>query len=124
MWNIDYGHIVNWLDKQDDKTVACIFAALELLERYGPDLGRPLVDTLSGSKVKNLKELRPASPGNSEMRILFAFDPKRCAVLLIAGDKSKGKNSKTRWSGWYKKAIPQAEKIYEEHLHAIGEEDE
>ena len=116
MWNIEYEPIGPWLDKQDNTTVACVFAALEMLQREGPTLGRPLVDTIKGSALKNMKELRPASPGNSEVRILFAFDPERNAIMLLAGDKSKGKNSKEKWVGWYKKAIPQAEKIYQRHL--------
>lgn len=120
MWKIDYSYIVGWLDLQDDETVACIFAALEVLQDRGPSLGRPLVDTLSEVTVANLKELRPASPGRSEVRILFAFDPQRSAIMLLAGDKAKGRNMKEKWSGWYKKAIPAAERIYREHLERLG----
>lgn len=74
--------------------------------------------------MKNLKELRPASPGRTEIRILFAFDPKRKAVMLLGGDKSQGKNGRTKWSGWYKEAIPKAEAIYRQHLAQMGERDE
>lgn len=119
MWDIDYGYIEPWLDDQDDASVASIFAALECLQERGPSLGRPLVDTLAGSKVKNLKELRPAAPGESEIRVIFAFDQERRAIMLLGGDKSKGKNGKAKWSGWYKKAIPEAEKLYEEHLDRL-----
>ena len=91
MWTIEYEYIMDWLDEQDRGTVASVFAALEVLQREGPNLGRPLVDSINGSKLKNMKELRPASPGDSEVRILFAFDPLRQAVMLLAGDKSKGK---------------------------------
>lgn len=122
MWTIEYENIVDWLDMQDDKTVACVFAALEILQQQGPYLGRPLVDTLKGATVKNLKELRPASSGNSEVRILFAFDPRRRAIMLLAGDKSKGKSGKAKWSGWYKQAIPEAERIYREHITQLGEQ--
>lgn len=96
--------------------VSCSGAATDVLERQGPTLGRPLVDTITGSKLRNLKELRPASPGESEIRILFAFDPTRMAILLVGGDKASGESGKDRWSGWYKKAIPKAEKLYERHL--------
>jgi hypothetical protein len=51
-----------------------------------PALGLPLADTVKGSKHKNMKELRPGSAGGSEMRILFAFDPERSAILLVAGE--------------------------------------
>ncbi|NGM17545.1 type II toxin-antitoxin system RelE/ParE family toxin [Eggerthellaceae bacterium zg-893] len=123
MWSIEYEYIVDWLDKQDAETVAHVFAALELLERHGPSLGRPLVDTLAGTKIRNLKELRPASSGSSEVRILFAFDPKRKAVMLLAGDKAKGKNARRKWSGWYKQAIPRAEEIYALHVRRLEETD-
>ncbi len=119
MWEVDYGYIEAWLDEQDKETVSNVFAALELLEREGPGLGRPLVDSLRKTKYANLKELRPASPGPSEVRIIFAFDPRRRAVMLLAGDKSSGQRSRLRWSGWYRLAIPQAERIYEEHLKRL-----
>lgn len=123
MWSIEYEHITEWLDKQDGETVACIFAALERLEQQGPALGRPLVDTLKGARIKNLKELRPASPGGTEVRILFAFDSERKAIMLLGGDKSRGKNGKTKWSGWYKDAIPKAERLFDKHLERLGEND-
>ena len=84
-----------------------IDAAVEILEERGPSLGRPLVDTITGSRHKNMKELRPPI-GN--MRILFAFDPRRTAILLIGGDKSG------QWSRWYKKMVPVADRLYDEHL--------
>lgn len=120
MWSVEYAYIVSWLDEQDNETVASIFAALEHLEQHGPTLGRPLVDTLTGTEVKNLKELHPATPGKTEVRILFAFDPNRQAIMLFAGDKSKGKSGKIKWSGWYKDAIPKAEKLYREHVKKLG----
>lgn len=120
MWNIEYTYIEKWLDTLDEETVSMIFASLELLQEEGPNLGRPLVDTLSSAKVKNLKELRPISPKGSEIRIIFVFDPKRSAIMLLGGDKSKGKNNKEKWSEWYKRKIPEAEKIYEKHLRMIG----
>ncbi|MGO1594146.1 MAG: type II toxin-antitoxin system RelE/ParE family toxin [Ancrocorticia sp.] len=52
-----------------------MIAAIEVLREQEPQLGRPLVDTLIGSRHKNMKELRPGSSGRSELRILFAFDP-------------------------------------------------
>ncbi len=125
MWNVEYAYIEEWLDSLDNRTVAMIFAALERLQDEGPNLGRPLVDTLTNTQVKNLKELRPASPKGSEIRIIFAFDPKRSAIMLLGGDKAKdkakGKGNKSKWSEWYKRAIPKAERIYEEHLRKIGD---
>ncbi|MHB1498041.1 MAG: type II toxin-antitoxin system RelE/ParE family toxin, partial [Acidimicrobiales bacterium] len=63
-------------------------AAIDKLEADGPTLGRPLVDVVKGSKLHNLKELRPGSAGAGEVRLLFVFDPTRRAVLLVAGDKA------------------------------------
>jgi hypothetical protein len=71
------------------------------------------VDTVKGSRIKNLKELRPGSSGRSEVRVLFAFDPRRQAILLVAGDKS------TDWKGWYKTAIKQAEALYDVHMRYL-----
>ena len=58
-----------------------------MLLEAGPDLGRPLADRVHHSRLSNLKELRPGSAGRSEIRILYIFDPRRNAVLLVAGDK-------------------------------------
>lgn len=88
------------------------------LQEEGPALGRPLVDTLRGSELPNLKELRPGSAGTSEVRLLFVFDPARQAVILVGGDKAGN------WSGWYRTAIPQAEQAYADHIKRIEGESE
>ncbi|MCF7552723.1 type II toxin-antitoxin system RelE/ParE family toxin [Pseudonocardia sp. WMMC193] len=94
------------LDDLDDVTYDLVAAAIDKLEHDGPTLGRPLVDKIKGSRLHNLKELRPGSAGTTEVRILFIFDPRRNAVLLVAGDKSG------RWNDWYREAVPLAEKRY------------
>lgn len=119
-WEIDVGHIRQWLDGQDDRTVAYVWAALSVLSDEGPALGRPLVDTVEHSRFPNMKELRPASPGGSEIRILFAFDPRRQAIMLLAGDKLTGEGRR-RWGRWYKWAIPEADRLYAGHLEGFGE---
>lgn len=106
MWNIETEPIRKWLDQQDHDTIVRIAAALQLLREHGPDLKRPLVGKIKGSHVKAMKELRPGSAGHSEIRILFVFDPKRNAVMLVAGDKQR------KWNKWYDKAIPEAEARY------------
>ncbi len=115
MWEIRVEYIAEWLMSQDERTLAGIYAALDKLQEKGPTLGCPLVDTLSHTKLKNLKELRPASPGTAEVRILFAFDPNRQAIMLLGGDKSKG-GAKKAWAAWYRRAIPEAEKRYASYL--------
>ncbi|WP_165984053.1 type II toxin-antitoxin system RelE/ParE family toxin [Streptomyces sp. YIM 98790] len=87
--------------------------AIDLLAEVGPTLGRPLVDRIKGAGNHHLKELRPGSSGSSEIRILFAFDPVRRAVLLVAGDKAGN------WRGWYEANVPLAEKRYREHVAVL-----
>jgi hypothetical protein len=84
--------------------------AILVLERSGPAEGRPLVDSITASRIASMKELRPPSAGRTEIRILFVFDPWRSAVLLVAGDKSG------QWDKWYRMAIPRAEQLYEDYL--------
>jgi hypothetical protein len=105
------------LQASDPKTADLVDDAIYALSCTGPALGRPLVDTISGSSIRNLKELRPGSTGRSEVRILFAFDPWRSAILLVAGDKAG------RWNRWYVEAIPRAEQLYEIYLKERGEEE-
>jgi hypothetical protein len=102
-----------WMQTLDEKTMAGVIAAIDALAVYGPTLQRPLADTLTGSAVRNLKELRPSSSGRSEVRILFAFDPVRRAVLLVAGDKAG------EWSRWYQRAVPVAERRFAEHVATL-----
>lgn len=88
---------------------------IELLEEKGPALGRPHADTIQGSKIANLKELI-IQYGGDPYRVLFVFDPRRTAILLMGGEKTGKGNT------WYKTAIPQAEKIYEQYLKEIKDE--
>jgi hypothetical protein len=81
--------------------------------RVGPALGRPLVDTVHQSRHANMKELRPPS---SNLRVLFAFDPRRTAILLILGDKTG------RWDAWYDEMVPVADDLYDAHLEEITAE--
>lgn len=90
-------------------------AAVEILESAGPTLGRPTVDTLEGSRLQNLKELRPRG---GHLRVLFVFDPRRVAILLLGGDKTG------RFKAWYAEAIPEAERLYDEHLAQLREQGE
>lgn len=98
-------------DVQDE-----IRALAGVLEQIGPLLGRPRADTLNGSRHANLKELRfDASDG--VWRIAFAFDPRRTAVLLVAGDKS-GVSDKR----FYRQLIEKADRRFDDHLLRIKKE--
>jgi hypothetical protein len=94
---------------------ASVASSIDMLERHGPELGRPYADTLKRSKFQNLKELRVQHRGRP-YRIIFAFDPRRNAYPILGGDKTGEKN-------WYADAIARAEAIYSQHLREIGEGD-
>ncbi|MEV4808497.1 type II toxin-antitoxin system RelE/ParE family toxin [Micromonospora avicenniae] len=101
------------LSKNDPDSADQVAAAIDMLEAEGPALGRPLVDHVKGSNYRNMKELRPGSAGTNEIRILFAFDPQREAILLVAGDKSGN------WRGWYETSILAADQKFAEHLREL-----
>ena len=84
-----------------------------LLQAVGPMLGRPHVDTLSGSKHANMKELR-FNAGDGVWRVAFAFDPEREAIILIAGDKSGVAQKR-----FYKSLIAKADKRFDAHLGTL-----
>ncbi|HEV2991504.1 MAG TPA: type II toxin-antitoxin system RelE/ParE family toxin [Candidatus Angelobacter sp.] len=90
-----------------------ILALSRLLQQFGPQLGRPRVDTLNGSRHPNMKELR-FSAANGEWRVAFAFDPKRKAIILVAGDKS-GVSQKN----FYKQLIAKADQRFDAHLNRL-----
>jgi hypothetical protein len=106
----EVGAFLDDLYESDRVTHQLVNQAIFVLERNGPSEGRPLVDSVTASKIANMKELRPPSAGRSEIRILLVFDPWRAAILLVAGDKSG------QWEKWYRSAIPRAERMYEDYL--------
>ena len=103
----------DWYGALTEAQRELVNAAVDQLETHGPSLGRPFVGEVTGSNIHNLKELRPR-PGN--LRILFAFDPRRAAILLLGGDKTG------EWNQWYQRAIPEAERLYEEYLEELRRE--
>jgi hypothetical protein len=104
------------LRSKDSITRRLVAEAIDRLLEDGPALGRPLADRITGSRLHNLKELRPGSSGATEVRILFIFDPARNVVLLVAGDKSG------QWDRWYQVAIPAAEAAYEAYVKTRGQQ--
>ena len=91
-----------------------ILALSLVLEEFGPQLGRPRVDTLNGSRHANMKELRFGA-ADGEWRVAFAFDPKRMAILLVAGDKSGGSERR-----FYRELIRKADARFDVHLARLG----
>jgi hypothetical protein len=113
MWPIEVSEEFElWYGALDEQESASVTRSVDMLEAIGPVLGRPHVDSIKGSKIANLKELRVQHQGRP-LRILFVFDPRRVGYLILGGDKT-GK------ADWYKRFVPKAEKIYQQHLKEIG----
>jgi hypothetical protein len=100
----------------DGRVQTEILALSLVLEVFGPQLGRPRVDTLKGSRHTNMKELR-FSAADGEWRVAFAFDPKRKAILLVAGDKSGGSEKR-----FYRELIRRADVRFDAHLDRLQKE--
>ena len=98
-------------DVQDE-----ILAHARLIEKFGPGLGRPRVDTLKGSRHANMKELRFYA-ADGVWRVAFAFDPRRHAILLVAGDKAGGSEKR-----FYQELIRKADKRFDAHLVRLRQE--
>jgi hypothetical protein len=93
-----------------------ILALARLLQQFGPQLGRPRVDTLAGSRHANMKELR-FTAADGEWRVAFAFDPRRKGIMLVAGDKSGGSQKR-----FYKQLITKADERFDAHLARLKKE--
>jgi len=116
-WDVDLTLIEAWIDSLDDEEYDNVIAALEQLEEYGPVTRRPFVDTLEGSAHPNMKELRPrATKGGAHIRVIFAFDIKSRAILLVAGDKAGN------WTKWYATNIPIADRLFSAHQEKLMKE--
>lgn len=103
-------------DALDEDVQTEILALARLLRQFGPQLGRPRVDTLHGSRRANMKELR-FSAADGEWRVAFAFDPKRKAIMLVAGDKSGGSEKR-----FYRELIRKADDRFDAHLARLKKE--
>lgn len=110
IWTVEFHPAcAKWAEVLDQADAEALLAAIRVLRDHGPTLGRPLVDTIKGSRHNNMKELRPGSTGRTEVRVLFAFDIEREAILLVGGDKSDD------WNDWYESIIPIADHRFDEH---------
>ena len=114
MWEVEYtDQFEGWWLSLSETEQERVTAAVEALTQFGPALGRPFVDVIKASRHTHMKELRPRG-GN--LRVMFAFDPRRTAILLTGGDKTG------EWESWYREMIPIADDLYDEHITAITEE--
>ena len=105
----EYRHLHK--DVQDE-----LLANIELLEQFGPQLGRPRADTLNGSRNPNMKELR-FDAADGVWRVAFAFDPNRKAILPVARDKSGGSEKR-----FYRQFIGKADERFDGHLARLEKE--
>ena len=114
-WEVEYtDEFGDWWDGLTEAEQEDVRASISLLRSIGPSLGRPHVDSVASSKHVNMKELRVQHQGRP-YRVLFAFDPRRVAILLIGGNKT----GKTRW---YREFVPVADRLYDEHLETLQRE--
>src|SRR5438477_2530672 len=114
MWKVDlHNDFLREYDELHRDVQDELLAHIALLEQFGPQLGRPRVDTLNGSRHANMKELR-FSAADGEWRVAFAFDTKRKAILLVAGDKS-GVSERA----FYRQLITKADKRFDAHLNRL-----
>lgn len=112
MWQVEFRENFRlWLVEQPKDCRLRIIASVNLLKEFGPQLGRPYVDSVKGSFFSNMKELRIQAKSRP-IRAFFVFDPKRKAIILCAGDKS---NDKT----FYERMIHIADLEYEEYLSEL-----
>lgn len=114
-WDVEYtGEFEEWWDSLSESEQEDVSASIQLLEERGPNLGFPHSSGISGSKHSHMRELRTQHSGKP-YRTLYAFDPRRNAILLIGGNKT-GDNR------WYEKHIVIADRVYDEHLQQLLKE--
>ena len=115
-WEIEYtDEFGAWWDSLTESEQEDVAAAVELLEQKGPQLPYPFSSGISGSKHDHMRELRIQHAGRP-YRTLYAFDPRRMAILLIGGDKTGNKR-------WYEEHIPIADRLYDEHIQTLEREE-
>jgi hypothetical protein len=113
-WDVDFhSQFVPEFAALDEDVQDELLAHVEVLKTFGPQLGRPRVDTLAGSRHANMKELR-FDAADGVWRFAFAFDPTRKAIILCGGDKSGGSQGR-----FYRQLIDTADKRFDAHLAAL-----
>jgi len=114
-WEVEYtDEFEIWWKSLSEAEQEEIAAKVELLEERGPTLSRPHADVITSSRHSNMKELR-GKVNERQLRVLFAFDPRRAALLLIGGDKTGDPR-------WYERFVPIADDLFDRHLREIAQE--
>jgi hypothetical protein len=116
-WEVEYtDEFEGWWASLTEAEQISVAASVGLLEARGPSLGHPHSSGIHGSRHGHLRELRTQHAGR-QLRTLYAFDPRRMAILLIGGDKTGNER-------WYEVHIPIADKLYDEHVAQLKREGE
>ena len=115
MWSVEYcNEFGNWWEALTDSEQASVDATVRLLEQFGPTLPFPHSSGVKRSRHGHMRELRIQHQGRP-IRVLYAFDPRRTAILLIGGDKTGN-------ARWYEVNIPVADRLYDEHVTLLKKE--
>jgi len=114
-WEVEYtDEFGNWFTDLDLGTAQAIAIIVDLLEERGPHLQFPFSSSVETSRHRHMRELRVQHAGRP-IRILYAFDPRRAAILLLGGDKTGDPR-------WYAVNVPRADRLYDEHLATLKRE--
>lgn len=115
VWDVEYtDEFGDWWSGLFEKEQESLDASVRLLEERGPNLGFPHSSGINDSKHSHMRELRTQHDGRP-YRTLYAFDPRRSAILLIGGDK-------TGDDRWYETNVPIADQLYDDHLDQLRKE--
>lgn len=116
-WEVEFtDEFEEWWDALNAEEQVSVRAAVEQLVQYGPRLRYPRCSAIHGSRHGHMRELR-VQHGRHPYRVLYAFDPRRVAILLIGGEK-------TGDDRWYARFVPMADRLYDQHLREIAREGE
>lgn len=115
-WDVEYtDEFGRWWERLSEAEQDSVAAIVGLLEERGPSLPFPYSSGVTGSKHSRMRELRIQHAGRP-YRVLYAFDPNRIALLLIGGDKTGN-------ARWYEEYVPIADRLYDEHLTQLEQEE-
>ncbi|MDX2042130.1 MAG: type II toxin-antitoxin system RelE/ParE family toxin [Acidobacteriota bacterium] len=114
-WEVEFtDEFEEWWDSLTGDEQDSVDISVGMLEEFGPNLEFPRSSGINGSKHGQMRELRIQHKGDP-YRILYAFDPRRAAILLIGGNKAGDNN-------WYERFVPIADKLYDKHLETLKKE--
>ena len=115
MWDVEFtDEFKEWWDQLDEGEREAVTARVQLLEQKGPQLPSPYSSGIQASRHSRMRELKVQRQGRP-LRVFYAFDPRRVAILLIGGDKTGNDR-------WYEKYVPIADRLYDEHITQLRDE--